>query len=165
MKKFILLLIFFCNISFAQSQMDIFNHSKIPLLTWQKIIESRWKTIDHDKNNLLDKSEIQQISFAFRLLSFKYFSEIDSNHDGFISHEELASYSKEQEDKQKEKINRKWNQLDTNGDYQISLEEAQTNKDIKDNFSTIDTNHDSFISPEEFIVFYNKTLSSKLGLD
>lgn len=165
MKKIILLLLFFCNVSFAQNQLDIFNHSKTSLLTWQQIIEFRWKAIDRDKNNLLDKSEIQQISFAFRLLSFKYFSEIDSNHDGFISHEELASYSKEQEYKQKEKINHKWNQLDTNEDYLISLEEAQTNKDIKDNFSAIDTNQDGFISPEEFIIFYNKTLSSKLGLD
>lgn len=145
--------------------MDVFTHSKFSILTWQQIIESHWKEIDRDNNNLLNKSEIQKISFTFFLLSFQYFSQIDSNHDGFISHEELASYSQDQEKKQKEKINRKWTQLDTNEDYQISFEEVQKNKDIKDNFSSIDTNQNGFVSPDEFILFYNKTLLSKLGID
>ena len=170
MKKFLILFLFsgFIQLALAQStpstHVDIFSHSKTPLLTWQQIIESRWKTIDKDKNNMLDKSEIQHISSVFLLLSFKYFKELDNNRDGFVSHEELKTYSQEQENKQKEKINRHWNQLDTNSDYKITVDEVNNNQDIKDNFSNIDTNSDNMITPEEFIVFYNKTVSSKLGI-
>lgn len=169
MKKFITLCLLIATSHFSMAQntqftMDIFPHSKTNLLTWQQIIESRWKTIDKDKNNMLDKSEIQHISSVFLLLSFKYFKELDNNRDGFVSHEELKIYSQEQEHKQKEKINRQWNELDGNSDYVITLEEVVNNIRIKDNFSNIDTNEDKVITPEEFIVFYNKTVTSKLGL-
>ena len=169
MKKFLFLLLFgVSQLSMAQdsvaTSVDIFSHSKTQLLTWQQIIESRWKNIDKDHNNMLDKSEIQHISPAFLLLSFKYFHDLDKNNDGFVSHEELANYSQEQEHKQKDKINRQWHSIDTNNDYRINLEEANSHSDIKDNFPAIDQDHDNIITPEEFIQFYNKIVSSKLGL-
>ena len=147
-----------------KTEIDLFKLTKTPLLTWSHIIESRWKTIDTDKNNLLNQSELSSISLAFRFLSFKYFKELDIDHDGFISHQELSSYSQAQENKQKDKINKKWNELDKDNNLLISVEEAQDNKELSKNFSNIDSNSDGNISPEEMIAFYNQTLSSQLQL-
>lgn len=58
-----------------KKEIDLFKITKTPLLTWSHIIESRWNTIDNDKNNLLNQSELSSISLAFRFLSFKYFKE------------------------------------------------------------------------------------------
>lgn len=147
-----------------KKEIDLFKITKTPLLTWSHIIESRWNTIDNDKNNLLNQSELSSISLAFRFLSFKYFKELDTDHDGFISHKELSSYSQIQEKKQKDKINKKWSELDKDNNLLISVEEAQDNKELSKNFSNLDSNSDENISPEEMIAFYNQTLSSQLQL-
>ena len=76
----------------------------------------------------------------------------------------MSSYSQIQENKQKDKINKKWNELDKDNNLLISVEEAQDNKELSKNFSNIDSNSDGNISPEEMIAFYNQTLSSQLQL-
>lgn len=167
MKKIFTIILYFSlsQISFAQSEMDIFSKTKVELLTWNEIISSRWEKIDKDNNNLLQKSELQSISIAFNLLSFKYFKKIDLNNDQYISKQELFSYSNTQENKQKSKINRAWNKLDINKNYQISLEESKANSEIYKIFNRADKNHDKNIDPEEFLNFYNKTFNSKLLLN
>lgn len=138
--------------------------SSIKLISWNDIILSKWNSIDKDKNNLLSISELGSISFVFRILSFKYFNEIDLNHDDFISKDELLKFSNLQEKNQTEKINNKWHELDTNHDGFISRDEASFDKNTKEHFNEIDLNHDEKVDINEFIHVYNDTLLKKLNL-
>jgi len=138
--------------------------SSIKLISWNDIILSKWSSIDKDKNNLLSISELGSISFVFRILSFKYFNEIDLNHDDFISKDELLKFSNLQEKNQTEKINNKWHELDTNHDGFISRDEASFDKNTKEHFNEIDLNHDEKVDINEFIHVYNDTLLKKLNL-
>lgn len=138
--------------------------SSIKLISWNDIILLKWPSIDKDKNNLLSISELGSISFVFRILSFKYFDEIDSNQDKFISKNELLDFSNLQLKSQTEKINNKWHELDTNHDNLISRSEAEFDKHTKQYFDDIDLNHDEKVDINEFIHVYNETLLKKLNL-
>lgn len=173
MRKIIItILLLFCSASFAQnnhetnknSVQNIVLSSSVKLITWNDIILSKWSSIDKDKNNLLSMSELGSISFVFRILSFKYFNEIDLNHDDFISKDELLKFSNLQEKNQTEKINNKWHELDTNHDGFISRDEASFDKNTKEHFDDIDLNHDEKVDINEFITVYNDTLLKKLNL-
>lgn len=168
----ITILLLFCSASFAQNNQEPNQHSvqnvvsssSVKLVTWNDIILSKWFSIDKDKNNLLSISELGSISFVFRILSFKYFNEIDLNHDDFISKDELLKFSNLQEKNQTEKINNKWHELDTNHDGFISRDEASFDKNTKEHFGEIDLNHDEKVDINEFINVYNDTLLKKLNL-
>lgn len=173
MRKIIItILLLFYSASFAQnnhetnknSVQNIVLSSSVKLITWNDIILSKWSSIDKDKNNLLSMSELGSISFVFRILSFKYFNEIDLNHDDFISKDELLKFSNLQEKNQIEKINNKWHELDTNNDGFISRDEASFDKNTKEHFDDIDLNHDEKVDINEFITVYNDTLLKKLNL-
>lgn len=173
MRKIIItILLLFCSASFAQnnhetnknSVQNIVLSSSVKLITWNDIILSKWSSIDKDKNNLLSMSELGSISFVFRILSFKYFNEIDLNHDDFISKDELLKFSNLQEKNQIEKINNKWHELDTNNDGFISRDEASFDINTKEHFDDIDLNHDEKVDINEFITVYNDTLLKKLNL-
>ena len=175
MKKFFITIsfsLFSLTSTFAQNNNE--NHkdsipnavslSSIKLISWNDIILSKWNSIDKDKNNLLSISELGSISFVFRILSFKYFDEIDSNQDKFISKNELLDFSNLQLKSQTEKINNKWHELDTNHDNLISKSEAEFDKYTKQYFDDIDLNNDGKVDINEFIHVYNETLLKKLNL-
>jgi Ca2+-binding EF-hand superfamily protein len=77
----------------------------------------------------------------------KHFDEIDTNHDGQLSKDELKAYFKAK----REQMAAAWfKKLDTDGDGRISKAEAQANAPrLAAHFDQIDTNGDGFITPEE----------------
>ncbi len=89
------------------------------------------------------------------------FNAIDTNHDGFISKEEMAA--EEQRALQQltqvrnQKMQAEFKQLDTNHDGQLSLQEfmaaapqIKVNETPEQALQALDTNHDGKLSPDEF---------------
>ena len=52
-----------------------------------------------------------------------------------------------------------WNDADTNGDGKISLEESAANAGLQSRFSVADTNHDGFVTNEEYRQLYTSNAS------
>jgi Ca2+-binding EF-hand superfamily protein len=77
----------------------------------------------------------------------KHFDEIDANHDGQITSEELRAFHASRMEQARAEH---WKKLDTNGDGRISLDEAKANAPrLAEHFQAIDTNGDGFITPDE----------------
>ena len=143
-------------------KLDVFRHSKTSLLTWNEIIGSRWEQLDDNHDGMLSSGELGGLSWVFRILVIQYFDDIDINKDGKVTRDELMKYSKEQELKQKQKINKKWNQLDVDRDFRITQDEVRGDKNLKSHFDEV--NHGQAITVESLIVFYNQTLLKQLRL-
>jgi hypothetical protein len=109
----------------------------------------RIKQADTDGNGLLSRDEAKSLP---RLA--KHFDEIDANHDGQLSQDELRSFHEQMraqhEQMRAQRMAEHWKKIDTDGDGRVSLAEAQANAPrLAERFSQIDANGDGFITPEE----------------
>jgi Ca2+-binding EF-hand superfamily protein len=101
-------------------------------------IAERLKQADTDGNGMLSREEAK----ALPMIS-KHFDEIDTNHEGQVTAEELRAFH---EKRQAER----WKKLDTDGDGRISRAEAQANAPrLFEHFDEIDANKDGFLSADE----------------
>jgi Ca2+-binding EF-hand superfamily protein len=84
----------------------------------------------------------------------KHFDEIDADHDGQITADEMRAYH--------EKVRAEhWKKLDTNGDGKISREEAKAHPRLAERFDQLDTDKDGFLSPDELKAAHGKRHTTK----
>jgi len=96
------------------------------------------KHLDKDGDGRVSRDEAQG---APRLA--QNFDQLDANHDGFLTKDELRAAHKAQREAHFAKI-------DTDGDGRISLAEAQANAPrLAANFDAVDANHDGFVTKDE----------------
>lgn len=96
------------------------------------------KRLDTDGDGRISKAEA---ATAPRLA--QHFDQIDANHDGFLTQEEIRAAH------QAMRVAH-WKRIDTDGDGKISLAEAQANAPrLAAHFDQVDANHDGFITPDE----------------
>jgi Ca2+-binding EF-hand superfamily protein len=96
------------------------------------------KALDKDGDGRISRDEA---AAAPRLA--QHFDAIDTNHDGFLTKDELEAAHQAMQKAH-------WAKIDTNGDGRISREEAQANAPrLAQHFDQVDANHDGFVSPEE----------------
>lgn len=99
------------------------------------------------------------------------FNEIDTNHDGFISKQEMVAQEQRAiqllTQARNQKMQAEFKQLDTNHDGQLSLQEfmaaapqVKINETPEQALAALDTNHDGKLSPDEFrapqLIKFNK---------
>ena len=102
----------------------------------------RLKQADTNADGMLNRDEAK----ALPMIS-KHFDEIDANHDGQITTEELRAFHKA---RAAERQAAHWKKIDTDGDGRISRAEAQANAPrLAEHFDQIDANGDGYITPEE----------------
>ena len=97
-----------------------------------------FKALDKDGDGRISRDEA---AAAPRLA--QNFDKIDTNHDGYLTPDELKAAHAAMRQAH-------WARIDTDGDGKISLAEAQANAPrLAEHFDAIDTNHDGFITPDE----------------
>jgi len=109
----------------------------------------RIKAADTDGNGLISRDEAKALPMIA-----KHFDEIDTNHDGQLSPDELRAFhqkmSAQHEQMREQRFAEHFRKLDTDGDGRVSLAEAQANAPrLAERFQQIDTNGDGFITPDE----------------
>ncbi len=109
----------------------------------------RLKQADTDGNGLISRDEAKALP---RLA--KHFDEVDANHDGQLSSDELRAFHEKMRaahaGERQARMAEHWKKLDSDGDGRISLAEAQANAPrLAEHFQQIDANGDGFITPDE----------------
>ena len=109
----------------------------------------RLKQADTDGNGLISRDEAKALP---RIA--KRFDEIDANHDGQLSADELRAFHEKMRaqhaGERQQRMAEHWKKLDTDGDGRVSLAEAQANAPrLAAHFQQIDANGDGFITPDE----------------
>jgi Ca2+-binding EF-hand superfamily protein len=100
------------------------------------LIEVAFYTIDINDPEIESVQELQQ--------TYDLLRKIDANHDGKIDEKELAAYRAE---RQKERVDRIFKHMDTNGDGKISKDEARGI--WAEHFKELDLNGDGFLDRTE----------------
>ena len=96
----------------------------------------RLKAADTNGDGMISKDEAKALPGIAR-----HFDEIDANHDGQVTMEELRAFHASQRGQH-------WKKLDTNGDGKISKDEAKAAPRLLEHFDQVDANHDGFITPD-----------------
>jgi Ca2+-binding EF-hand superfamily protein len=78
-----------------------------------------------------------------------HFDEIDANHDGQITADELRAYHQKQGGEGMKHSGAMFKKLDADGDGRISRAEAQAAPRLAEHFDEIDANKDGFITMDE----------------
>jgi Ca2+-binding EF-hand superfamily protein len=98
----------------------------------------RLKQADTNGDGMISQKEAQ----ALPMIS-KHFAEIDANHDGQVTFEELRAFHKQQRAAH-------WKKLDSDGDGRVSLAEAQAGAPrLAEHFDQLDANKDGYLTPDE----------------
>jgi Ca2+-binding EF-hand superfamily protein len=98
----------------------------------------RLKQADTNGDGMISRAE----AAALPMIA-KHFDEIDANHDGQITADELRAFHEKRRAEQFKKV-------DTNGDGKISKAEAQANAPrLYEHFDQLDINKDGFLTPDE----------------
>src|SRR4029079_6135537 len=84
----------------------------------------------------------------------RHFEEIDANHDGQLSPDELKAHHQAMRGKHTQERHTRmaehWKKIDSDGDGRGSLAEAQAHAPrLAEHFQQLDANGDSFITPDE----------------
>lgn len=96
------------------------------------------KALDKDGDGKISREEA---AAAPRLA--ENFDKIDTNHDGFLTRDELQAAHQAM-------ARAHWAKIDTDGDGKISRAEAQANAPkLYEHFDAVDTDKDGFITPDE----------------
>ncbi|WP_179352524.1 EF-hand domain-containing protein [Winogradskyella vidalii] len=117
------------------------------------------KLLDTNNDDMIDKVEAVEDE---RGKIAKDFDEIDTNEDGFIDLEELE-IELNREGPRKVTAKKLLKEVDQNEDGLLNELEvaAKDKRDLMDNFNDIDTNADSQLDLEELKVFYSKEDDNK----
>jgi Ca2+-binding EF-hand superfamily protein len=98
----------------------------------------RLKRADTNGDGMISREEAS----ALPMIS-KHFDEIDTNHDGQLTIEELRAFHAKQRAS-------RWKKIDTDGDGRISRAEAQANAPrLAEHFDELDLNKDGYLTPDE----------------
>jgi Ca2+-binding EF-hand superfamily protein len=85
--------------------------------------------------------------------SGEWFDKLDQNKDGYLTQEEMKQAREtrhQMHGEMKEKMEARFKEADTNGDGQISLDEAQSKMPrVAERFSTLDTDKNGLLSKDE----------------
>ncbi len=96
------------------------------------------KRLDTDGDGRISKAEAAS---APRLA--QHFYQVDANHDGFLTPEEMRAAHQAMRAAH-------WKRIDTDGDGKVSLAAAQANAPmLAQHFDQVDANHDGFVTPDE----------------
>jgi Ca2+-binding EF-hand superfamily protein len=102
----------------------------------------RLKAADTNADGKLSREEAAALPHISQ-----HFDEIDANHDGYVTFDELQAFARAHHGRHGAGHGLK--ALDKDGDGKISREEAAAAPHLAKNFDRIDTNHDGFITPDE----------------
>jgi len=124
---------------------NAFAHKQFSPERQQAVIDKIMQRFDTNKDNLITLDEVQVMRDAV-------FTKADTNGDGFLSPEEFAITAEEQRQTHSKEM---FNNLDTNKDSQLSLDELLQQpfgnpERKKARFAAMDTNQDAVVSFEEF---------------
>jgi Ca2+-binding EF-hand superfamily protein len=109
----------------------------------------RFKAADTNGDGKISREEAKALP---RLA--KHFDEIDADHDGQITPDEMRAYHEKARAEH-------WKKLDTNGDGKISREEAKAHPRLAERFDQLDTDKDGFLSPDELKAAHGKRHTTK----
>ena len=86
----------------------------------------------------------------------KHFDEIDANHDGQVTADELRAFHQSLRAAH-------WKKLDTDGDGRISRAEAQAGAPrLAEHFDQLDANKDGFLTPDELAAAHRRHRSAQV---
>ena len=105
----------------------------------------RVKAADTNGDGMISREEAAALPRIAR-----HFDEIDANHDGQVTFDELRAHHEQQRALHEQKRAEHWKRIDTDGDGRVSRQEAQANAPrLAEHFDQIDANGDGFLTPEE----------------
>jgi Ca2+-binding EF-hand superfamily protein len=79
-----------------------------------------------------------------------WFDKLDTNHDGYVTQEEISQAKATRRADMKQRFEERFGEADTNKDGQLSLDEVQAKMPrLADRFTTLDKDKNGFLSKEE----------------
>ncbi len=106
----------------------------------------RLKQADTNGDGMISREEA---AAALPMIS-KHFDEIDANHDGQITMEELRAFHMKRRAAH-------FSRIDTDGDGRISRAEAQANAPrLAEHFDELDLNKDGYLTPDELAAAHRR---------
>jgi len=123
-----------------------------PTIDLSTDMRDRFSRADLDGNGMLSKDEAKAAGFT----TDQTFDKVDADHDGIVTLYEIGTYVIGRD--------RDWEAADTNGDGQISREEAERNPSIAGLFKQADKNGDGVVRKEEHEAFSETTLYQNVDL-
>ena len=109
--------------------------------------KAKWTQADTDASGTLSVSEMQ----AAMPTIASNFSQMDTNTDGQVSHDEMHNYKKQHGERDWQK---KFSTADINGDKMLDQSEASSMPMLSEKFATVDTDKDGKVSTEEMRAYH-----------